>query len=138
MISPIKFSIFTDGAARGNPGPAAAAFLFVQRDKIIFQQNYFLGTQTNNQAEYQAIIKALETAKEYTKEDIVLYSDSELVIKQLTGEYQVKSPHLKDLYREVMTRVQYYSSIKFSHIPRTNPWIKVADKLCNDLLNQQD
>ncbi|MHA2108867.1 MAG: ribonuclease HI family protein, partial [Candidatus Hodarchaeales archaeon] len=101
MKSASNFSIFTDGAARGNPGPAAAAFLFVKNDRIVHQQNYFLGNQTNNQAEYQAIIKALEIAKEYTNESIILASDSELVIKQLNGEYKVKNPHLRILYRKV-------------------------------------
>ena len=138
MNSTSKISIFTDGAARGNPGPAAAAFLFIQNEKVVHQQNYLLGNQTNNQAEYQAIIKALENAKKYAKEDIALFSDSELVIKQISGEYQVKSPHLKNLYREVKTLIRYFSSIKFSHVPRSNSWIKLADKLCNELLNQQD
>ncbi|MHA1996426.1 MAG: reverse transcriptase-like protein [Candidatus Hodarchaeales archaeon] len=114
MKSASNFSIFTDGAARGNPGPAAAA-----------------------QAEYQAIIKALEIAKEYTNESIILASDSELVIKQLNGEYKVKNPHLRILYRKVKHYLQFYSSVKFLHVPRTNQWIKQADKLCNDLLNKQ-
>ena len=130
------FSIFTDGAARGNPGPAAAAFLFLHNEKILHKRNFFLGNQTNNQAEYQAIIKALEVAKGYTKESIVLFSDSELVIKQLKGEYKVKSPHLRTLYHEVITQIKYFSSVKFTHAPRTNSWIKKADKLCNELLNQ--
>ncbi len=137
MKSASNFSIFTDGAARGNPGPAAAAFLFVKNDRIVHQQNYFLGNQTNNQAEYQAIIKALEIAKEYTNESIILASDSELVIKQLNGEYKVKNPHLRILYRKVKHYLQFYSSVKFLHVPRTNQWIKQADKLCNDLLNKQ-
>ncbi|PWI48997.1 ribonuclease H [Candidatus Heimdallarchaeota archaeon B3_Heim] len=130
------FSIFTDGAARGNPGPAAAAFLLVQNEKLLHKQNFFLGNRTNNQAEYQAIIKALEVAKGYTKDSIVLFSDSELVIKQLKGEYKVKSPHLRTLNHEVITQIKYFSSVKFIHAPRTNSWIKKADKLCNVLLNQ--
>ena len=136
-MSTSDFSIFTDGAARGNPGPATAAFLFVQNEKILHKRSFFLGNQTNNQAEYRAIIKALEIAKEYTKENIVLLSDSELVIKQLNGEYQVKNPTLKTLFREVMTQLKFFSSVKFTHVSRTNSWIKKADKVCNELLNQR-
>ncbi|MHA2139592.1 MAG: ribonuclease HI family protein [Candidatus Hodarchaeales archaeon] len=92
---------------------------------------------SRTQAEYQAIIKALEIAKEYTNESIILASDSELVIKQLNGEYKVKNSHLRILYRKVKHYLQFYSSVKFLHVPRTNQWIKQADKLCNDLLNKQ-
>jgi ribonuclease HI len=132
-----SFSIFTDGAARGNPGLAAAAFLLVREGVLIHSDSSFLGTRTNNQAEYQAIIIALENAKKFTKGSISIYSDSELVIKQLNGEYQVKNPQLKILHKEVMKKTRYFSSIKFVHLPRTNPWIKKADKLCNEILSQK-
>ncbi len=131
-----SFSIFTDGAARGNPGLAAAAFLLVQEGVLIHSDSSFLGTRTNNQAEYQAIIIALENTKKFTKGDISIYSDSELVIKQLNGEYQVKNPQLKVLYQKVKKKSLAFSSTKFLHVPRTNLWIRKADKLCNEILNQ--
>ena len=135
-MSTEDFFIYTDGASRGNPGPAAAAFIFVQNEEIIFKQNIFLGTQTNNQAEYHAIIKALIKAIELTHRKLTVYSDSELVIKQLNGEYRVTKPHLKELYDEVCEKKDYTTGIAFVHVPRSNRWIKLADKLCNQILNE--
>ncbi len=137
MTSLSGFTIYTDGAARGNPGPAAAAFLVLENGKIVHKHSSFLGTQTNNQAEYQAIISALKNTKQFTKKHIQIYSDSELIVKQLNGEFQVKSPRLRGLYQEVITRIRDYSSVEFFHVPRTNPWIKKVDKLCNEELDRR-
>ena len=99
---------------------------------LALQEGIFCGISSG-----AAIHVALETAKKYTKENIVVKSDSELIIKQLTGKYQVKSPHLKSLYQEVLVQIEYFSSVNFSHVSRQNTWIKKADKLCNDLLNHK-
>ena len=130
-----NFIIYTDGASRGNPGPAAAAFIFLQNEAIIFEKNFYLGVQTNNQAEYQAIIKALVKASDYTHGDITLYSDSELVVKQLNGEYRVNQPHLQILREGTMKLVRKYSNVQFNHVSRQNKWIKIVDKLCNQTLD---
>ena len=129
------FIVYTDGASRGNPGPAAAAFVFLQNYKIVFKQSFFLGTTTNNQAEYQAIIKALIKVQDFIKTNIVFFSDSELVIKQLNGEYRVTKPHLQVLKEETMKLVREYTNVRFKHVSRQNKWIKYVDKLCNLILD---
>jgi ribonuclease HI len=134
-MSIADFIIYTDGASRGNPGPAAAAFIFLENEKIIFEQNFYLGVQTNNQAEYQAIIKALEKIVEYTHGKITIFSDSELVVKQLNGEYRVNKPHLRELFNEVDELKKQFTRVNFLYVPRSNQWIKLADQLCNKILD---
>lgn len=130
--------IYTDGASRGNPGIAAAAFILVKDGKKIFEQCKYLGKQTNNQAEYQAIILALTKALEFSEKDLILYSDSELVIKQLNGDYRVRQPHLKLLKRKIMNLKEEFTSVTFSHISRDNIWIKNADILCNRCIDENE
>ena len=136
-MSVANFIIYTDGASRGNPGPAAAAFIFLQNEEVILEKNFHLGVQTNNQAEYHAIIKALEYAKEFTQGKITIFSDSELVVKQLNNEYRVNKPHLKELFDKVEGLMKQVIGVEFKHVPRSNKWIKLADQLCNQILNQQ-
>ena len=128
-------SIFTDGASRKNPGPAASAFVILQDNRILYEESSYLGVQTNNQAEYQAIIQSLQKAREFTRDIITVYSDSELVIKQLNGEYRVKQPHLKSLWNEVNRLTNTFSNIRFIHVQRGHLWIKYVDKLCNQNLD---
>ncbi len=129
--------IYTDGASRGNPGPSAIAFIFVIDESSIFQMNEFVGKQTNNQAEYQAIIKALLEAHKITQGDIEVFSDSELVIKQINGDYQVKNIHLLKLSQEVTHWKKFFQKVSFTHVPRENQWITMADKLCNKCLKKK-
>ncbi len=130
-----QLKIYADGASRGNPGPSAIAFIFVMDEKSVFQKNEFIGKQTNNQAEYQAIIKALLEAKKNTQGAVEVLSDSELVIKQINGDYQVKNIQLLEFFQEVTQRKRAFQKISFTHVPRDNQWITMADKLCNKCLN---
>ena len=130
--------IYTDGASRGNPGSAAAAFIFVKEESKIFEHYKYLGQQTNNQAEYQAIILALTKVLDYSEQVFILYSDSELVIKQLNNDYRVKQPHLKLLKKKVVELKKNLPSVTFSHISRDNKWIKYADMLCNRCINENE
>lgn len=127
--------IYTDGASRMNPGPSALAFILVSDGESIHEYTEFLGVKTNNQAEYLAIIKALSEAKKITNGVLNIYSDSEVVIKQLTGDYQVKNEHLRKLRNQIFEIVKEFSKVKFKHITRNNEWIARADKLCNRCLN---
>ena len=129
-------SIFTDGASRGNPGPAAAAFVILRDKRILFEDSLYLGIQTNNQAEYQAIINALQKVREYTEDSVIVHSDSELVIKQLNGDYLVNKAHLKTLRNEVFELKNEFTDVKFVHVLRKHTWIKHVDKLCNQNLNK--
>ena len=127
--------IYTDGASRGNPGDAAWAYLFVANNSVIHQESGFLGIATNNEAEYHAVIHALRTAlmKGYCNAE--LYSDSELVIKQINCEYQVRKKHLLALIREVRHLQSRFDSLSFFSLPRTHYYIGIADGLCNTVLD---
>ena len=94
-----KLKIFCDGASRGNPGPSGIGYVILDPSgKSLKEGSDFLGIRTNNQAEYYAAIRALEEAIELDAEEIELYTDSDLLVKQLKGEYQVRDPELKTLY----------------------------------------
>ncbi len=131
----IKLITFTDGGSRGNPGPAACgAVIKNEIGEILLQSSKYIGKATNNQAEYRALILALEKLLElYKKErkniDLQCYLDSELVVKQLKKEYRMKNEGLKPLFYQVCDLILNFHSVKFIHIPREEN--KLADKLVN-------
>jgi len=131
--------IYTDGASRGNPGPSAYAFVFVSKNdkKVIYKEADYLGETTNNKAEYHAIINALDKAAEYTRGDIEVYSDSQLAIKQINREYRIKNDELQKLCDKVYSLKERYASVKFIHVPRENEFIRIADKMCNEVLDER-
>lgn len=126
---------YTDGASRGNPGPSAYAFILVRDGMIIARESGFIGTGTNNIAEYEAVIRALNLAGEYGTGRIEVFSDSELVIRQLNGRYAVKKPHLAERFGEVQKRMSRFRSVKFFSVSREDPCIRKADDLCNEELD---
>ena len=128
--------IYTDGAARGNPGPGACAFIFVKGETIIYSDSKYLGTVTNNKAEYNAVIAALKKAVEYTRWNVHVYSDSALVVNQLNGEWRITKDHLKVLYDEVMQHKGRFEKVEFSWVGRRNTFIAEADRLCNHNLDE--
>lgn len=129
--------IYTDGAARGNPGHAAYAYLLVADGAIVLEGSAYAGVTTNNTAEYLAIIHALEAAAGRTDGDLSVYSDSELVVRQMTGEYRVNKEHLRDLKARVLALAGRFRSVRFVSVRRTNPFIAQADRLCNDELDRR-
>ncbi|MCU0631474.1 MAG: ribonuclease HI family protein [Methanolinea sp.] len=130
------FNSYTDGASRGNPGPAACAFLLIDpRGKIIARDAVILGRRTNNEAEYQAVINSLQKAASLSARRVLVHSDSQLVIRQLKGEYQVRKPHLRAMYVQVKDLEQRFLSVDYSSVPREDPWIREADRLCNEALD---
>lgn len=128
--------IYTDGAARSNPGPGACAFIFVKGETIIYSDSKYLGTVTNNKAEYNAVIAALKKAVEYTRWNVHVYSDSALAINQLNGEWRITKEHLKVLYDEVMQHKGRFEKVEFFWVGRTNRFIAEADRLCNHNLDE--
>ncbi len=124
--------IYTDGGSRKNPGKSAAAFVVVKNNKILAQDSKYLGIKTNNEAEYLAIIFALKNSHEKEAEII---SDSELVIRQLRGEYKIKKQHLKKL-KDKIDSLTKNRKIKFSHLRRKNKFISQADRLVNQELDK--
>ena len=129
--------IYTDGAARGNPGPAAIAFLFVREDNIIQEGCNYIGTATNNTAEYQAIINALKAAERYHRGHLQVYSDSNLAIQQINKKWRINYPHLSKMCSEVYQLCEKYEKVEFFHVGRSNPCIIKCDKACNVRLDAE-
>ncbi|MFW9820681.1 MAG: ribonuclease HI family protein [Candidatus Thorarchaeota archaeon] len=129
--------IYTDGAARGNPGPAAYAFLFVHNDAIIHQEFGFIGNATNNTAEYKAIINALKVAEKFHRGHLQVFSDSNLVVQQINRKWKINYPHLSELSKQVYQLRQKYEKVEFFHVGRKNRYIKKCDGLCNSQLDKE-
>jgi ribonuclease HI len=137
-IDPEKIlKVYTDGASRGNPGPAACAFIVVQSSKIIFSDVKYISRATNNIAEYNAIINALNYVKDAYSGEIEINSDSNLAIQQINGKWKINYPHLAKLQRKVLEISKKFKDVKFTHIPRENHFIKICDELCNRKLDEQ-
>jgi ribonuclease HI len=127
-------TIHTDGGARGNPGPAAFAYVIQREGAPAIEEAGCIGEGTNNQAEYTALIRALEHAERLgTKHPLRIHSDSELLVKQMNGEYRVKDEGLKPLYEQARRLALRFESVSIRHIPRAqNAW---ADRLYNAALD---
>ncbi|MGC8776021.1 MAG: ribonuclease HI family protein [Minisyncoccia bacterium] len=129
-----KIVIYTDGGARGNPGPAAIGVIIGNK-----KYSKYLGIKTNNEAEYEAIIFALKKAKQLIgklkakKTEIEIKMDSELVCKQLNAQYKIKEPHLFPLFIEIWNLKMDFKKVFFNYIPREKNF--EADKLVNQELN---
>ena len=124
------WSIHTDGAAKGNPGPDGAGWLIRDgQGRILSRQFKYLGPGTNNEAEYQALIGALEEALALGGRTVTVHSDSELMVRQLKGEYRVRSPHLKDFFNRAQDLLRRFQEYVILHIPREQN--READLLAN-------
>jgi ribonuclease HI len=129
--------IYSDGAARGNPGPAASAFLIVSGKEIIHQGVSFIGIATNNTAEYQAIINALKNAQKYHADHIQIYSDSKLAVNQITNRWKINYPHLLELVKEIRQLMKKFQKAELFHVKRNQPYIQKCDQMCNELLDAE-
>jgi ribonuclease HI len=130
-----KIKLYTDGGARGNPGPAGIGGVIKnEKGGIIKEFSRFLGVATNNQAEYQALILGLEKTAEFSAKEINCYLDSELVVKQLNREYRVKDKDLAPLFVKVWNLSLKFKKIKFHHIFREDN--KEADGLVNQAIDR--
>ncbi|MCK5084889.1 MAG: ribonuclease HI family protein [Candidatus Pacebacteria bacterium] len=138
-----KLLIFTDGGSRGNPGPSAAGVV-IKNDKneIILKVSKYIGETTNNQAEYEALVLALQKAKgifkshKVKKGNLECYLDSELVVRHLNHEYKIKDEGLQPLFIKVWNLTLDFDSVKFFHIPREKN--KLADEMVNRELDRQE
>jgi ribonuclease HI len=112
-------TIHIDGAARGNPGPAGAGILILGPDGVVMDRMHcWLGETTNNVAEYQALLLALERAQALGIADLEVRSDSELLVRQLNGQYKVKHPKLRELYGQAVERIGGFRRVQIRHVPR--------------------
>ncbi len=132
-----KIIIYTDGGARGNPGPAACGYVI--NDKPYGE---YLGARlTNNEAEYKGVIEALKKAsallgkEKSSKAEVEVRMDSELIVRQLLGVYKVKQPHLKLLFTDARNQILNFKKVNFIHIPREKN--KEADAMVNKILDSQ-
>lgn len=132
----MKATIFSDGGSRGNPGEAAIGYVIKLGEATVFESGQLIGIATNNVAEYTAIIRGLQKAKQLGFYDVEVFVDSQLVEKQLKGEYKVKSPELKLLYDELKSEIRSLKSFTVSHVRRE--FNKQADKLVNEALDNNE
>jgi ribonuclease HI len=133
------FKVYTDGAARGNPGPSASGFMVFQGTKKIHGDFTYNGESTNNHAEYKAVMNALEWCAANIPSDSVIefYSDSELVVKQINGIYKTRSKELMGMKKAVIELVRKIGRVSFHNLPRENLNISQVDRMLNKLLDQQ-
>ncbi len=125
-----------DGASRGNPGPAGAGYVLKSADGDVLAQGRIpLGIATNNFAEYAGVVAGLKESVQHNIEHLVIRSDSQLLCRQLTGEYQVKSDNLKGLYLEAKSLLRRLPSVRIQHVPREEN--ELADTLANEAVDQQ-
>ncbi|NIO36697.1 reverse transcriptase-like protein [Candidatus Bathyarchaeota archaeon] len=133
----MRLKVYSDGASRGNPGISAIAFIILSGEGRLLKKYFrYVGIRTNNQAEYEALIYALESASTLTDQEVTCYMDSELVIKHLNGEYQVRNPKLKVLWLEVQELKHKFRRISFHNVPRTDIHIQQVDQLANEALDR--
>ena len=125
-----------DGASRGNPGRAAIGIQIKGEDKktVLKQHSEYIGKTTNNVAEYLAVLKSLDLAKRFTNQNVFVYSDSELLVRQLNGTYQVKNKNLKELFNQVQKLQNSFQKVVFTHVRRE--YNVMADQLANETLDR--
>jgi ribonuclease HI len=130
----VKARLFTDGGARGNPGPAAYGFVLESDDgTVLAAEGEAIGTATNNVAEYSGLIAGLQKAVELHVPEVEVVSDSELMVKQMRGEYRVKNEALRELYDEATALARRLGNVEYRHVKRAHN--ELADKLVNDALD---
>ena len=130
----MQWYLYTDGASRGNPGPAGAGAYLVNEAGEEFPLCQYLGEKTNNQAEYAGLLLGLKKLRELGAKTVVIRADSELMIRQLTGRYKVKNPDLKILFDEAQVLLKTFKLFEAHHIPREEN--KKADALANQAIDE--
>jgi len=124
---------YFDGASRGNPGPASVGYVLVDDSGIVAEGGETIGTATNNQAEYKALIRAVEVARDYGFDDAHIRGDSELIVKQVRGEWDTNDPELRENRVRVRELLTDFDDWQIEHVPREIN--DRADELANDALD---
>lgn len=135
-----RFRIYTDGGARGNPGPAGIGGVIQEFDEAVGEYQTvrtvkeYVGETTNNQAEYRALLKTLEAVRELGAQEVECVLDSELIVKQLNREYKVKDKDLAVIFLKVWNISQGFKKVSYRHVPREKN--KEADRLVNEAIDE--
>jgi ribonuclease HI len=130
----VKARLYTDGGARGNPGPAAAAFVLEAEDGTVLDaRGTAIGVATNNVAEYRALVDGLRRAVEVGVDELEVVSDSELMVRQMRGEYRVKNEALRALFLEATGHAQQIDTVRYTAVRREAN--ELADRLVNEALD---
>lgn len=129
-----EINIFTDGGSRGNPGPSASGYVIMTtNEEIVDEGGEYLGITTNNQAEYQAVKLGLQEAIKFKPDTIHFFIDSELVVKQMNGEYKIKNRDLWPIHSDIKKLAQQFKHVDFTHVRREKN--KLADGQVNQILD---
>jgi ribonuclease HI len=129
--------VYTDGAARGNPGPAAIAYaIFNPEGDCIEKDSKTIGARTNNQAEYEAMIWAIERVARHDPRRVLFHSDSEVMIRQIDGRYKIKNEGLRERHETLMKALNRLPSKSFKNLRRDDPRIQFVDELVNLVLDE--
>lgn len=131
----MKITANCDGGSRGNPGPAAIGIVLRDEDKVLEAFKQQIGEATNNEAEYRALIASLEMARKFTKDKVEIIMDSELVVKQMNGEYAVKSESLLPLFKKVKVLEKEFEKVTYTNVYRSDYHQAMADRLVNEALD---
>jgi ribonuclease HI len=130
----LRARLFTDGGARGNPGPAAYGYVLEAEDgTVLAAEGQAIGSATNNVAEYSGLIAGLRKAAELHVPDVEVVSDSELMVKQMRGEYRVKNAALRALWVEAASLAREFANVEYRHVRRAQN--ELADRLVNEALD---
>ena len=130
----MKARLYTDGGARGNPGPAACAYVLETGDgTVLAAHGEAIGVATNNVAEYRALVEGLRKAKELHVGEVEVVSDSELLVRQMSGDYKVKNEALRRLYEEAMELADGFEKVTYTAVRREHN--ELADRLVNEALD---
>lgn len=128
--------IYSDGGSRGNPGPSAYAIVVTENGKVIHEHSEFLGVHTNNYAEYRGLIAGLTKAIQLGAQEAEFVMDSQLVIRQMTGEYRVKSDAIKELHEDAKNLASMIPKVRFTNVRRSELLIPRADALLNEEMDR--
>jgi uncharacterized repeat protein (TIGR04076 family) len=133
---PALLKLFVDGGSRGNPGPAGGgAVVLDETNEVLIGRGFFFGPATNNVAEYRALIRGLELVEQFHPQRVEIFADSELIVRQITGEYRVKSPDLLPLFEQAQTALLRLDDWQIRHVPRGQN--HQADRLANLAMNHK-
>ncbi len=129
--------LHTDGGSRNNPGPAAWGFVIKdEKGDVLLERGEYIGETTNNVAEYMAVVKGLEEVIRQGATDVIIKMDSQLIVRQMSGQYKIKQPHLIELAQAVKTLLAKFNSYRFEHVLRA--FNKEADKQVNIALDAEE